>query len=87
MGKLGGVENHVFIKIDNKTIHADPEEDIDRTSSEGKASSVQFVHFILNDDQIKKFKDNNIKVEIGIDHKEYSHTTKLSENNIRSKFI
>jgi len=84
LGKLGGVENHVFIKIDNKIIHAVPEEDVDRTSSEGKASSVQFVHFILNDDQIKKFKDNNIKVEIGIDHKEYSHTTQLSENNIKT---
>ena len=84
LGKLGGVENHVFIKIDNKIIHAVPEEDVDRTSSEGKASSVQFVHFILNDDQIKKFKDNNIKVEIGIDHKEYSHTTQLSENNIKA---
>ena len=84
LGKLGGVENHVFIKIDNKIIHAVPEEDIDRTSSEGKASSVQFVHFILNDDQIKKFKDNNIKIEIGIDHKEYSHTTQLSENNIKA---
>jgi len=84
LGKLGGVENHVFIKIDNKIIHAVPEEDVDRTSSEGKASSVQFVHFILNDDQIKKFKDNNIKIEIGIDHKEYSHTTQLSESNIKA---
>ncbi len=84
LGKLGGVENHVFIKIDNKIIHAVPEEDVDRTSSEGKASSVQFVHFILNDDQIKKFKDNNMKIEIGIDHKEYSHTTQLSENNIKA---
>ena len=84
LGKLGGVENHVFIKIDNKIIHAVPEEDVDRTSSEGKASSVQFVHFILNDDQIKKFKDNNIKIEIGIDHKEYSHATQLSENNIKA---
>ena len=84
LGKLGGVENHVFIKIDNKKIHALPEEDVYITSSEGKASSVQFVHFILNDDQIKKFKDNNVKVEIGIDHKEYSHTTKLSKDNKKS---
>ena len=84
LGKLGGVENHVFIKIDNKIINAVPEKDVDRTSSEGKASSVQFVHFILNDDQIKKFKDNNIKIEIGIDHKEYSHTTQLSESNIKA---
>ena len=86
LGKLGGVENHVFIKVDNETIYALPEKDVDRTSSEGKASSVQFVHFILNEEQIKKFKDKNIKTEIGIDHKEYSHTTKLSENNIKALY-
>ena len=81
LGKLGGVENHVFIKIDNKIINAVPEEDVDRTSSEGKASSVQFVHFILNDDQIKKFKDNNIKVEIGIDHTLYNHTVTIPRDS------
>ena len=84
LGKLGGVENHILIKVDNEIIRAVPEKDVDRTSAEGKASSVQFVHFILNEDQIKKFKDNNIKIEIGIDHKEYSHTTKLNEKNIKA---
>ena len=33
-----------------------PEDDVDRTSAEGKASSVQFIHFKFNDDQINKFK-------------------------------
>ena len=84
LSKLGGVENHVLIKVDNEIIRALPEKDVDRTSAEGKASSVQFVHFILNEDQIEKFKDNNIKIEIGIDHKEYSHTTKLNESNIKA---
>jgi hypothetical protein len=65
-------------------VKALPEKDVDRTSTEGKASSVQFIHFNLNDDQIIKFKSNNSIVEIGIDHKEYSHITKLTENNIKS---
>ena len=34
--------------------------------------------------QIEKFKSNGVEVEIGIDHKEYSHTTKLSSANISS---
>ena len=61
-----------------------PEEDVDRTSTEGKASSVQFVHFNFTDEQIQKFKANEIDVELGMDHKEYSHTTKLSKENIAS---
>ena len=82
--KLGGVEEKVFMKIDNEIIYADPEKDVDRTSSEGKASSVQFVHFVLNNEIIKKFKKKNITIELGIDHKEYSHTTKLTEKNIKA---
>ena len=72
------------MKLDDDLVHAVPEEDVDRTSDEGKASSVQFIHFKLNDEQIKKFKSNSSKIEIGIDHKEYSHSTKLSELSIKS---
>ena len=37
-----------------------------------------------NDEQIQKFKLDGAEVEIGIDHKEYSHTTKLSSANLSS---
>jgi hypothetical protein len=82
--KVGGIEQKIFIKIDNQLIKAVPENDVDRTSAEGKASSVQFIHFKLNDDQIEKFKLNSVNIELGIDHKDYSHTTKLTEDNIKS---
>ena len=84
LGKVGGIEDKIFMKIDNEEIKAVPENDVDRTSSEGKASSVQFIHFKFNDDQINKFKSNNSNIELGIDHKEYAHTTKLTENNVKS---
>ena len=84
LGKVGGIEEKVFIQIDGEVIKAIPEVDVDRTSADGKASSVQFVHFNLNDEQIKKFKSEGADVEIGMDHKEYSHTTKLSVESLKS---
>ena len=84
LGKVGGIEEKVFIKINGEIIKAIPEEDVDRTSVEGKASSVQFVHFKFNEEQIQKFKSDGADVEIGMDHKEYSHTTKLSTTNLSS---
>ena len=84
LGKVGGIEETVFMKIDGEKINAAPEEDVDRTSTEGKASSVQFIHFNFTNDQIEKFKSNSSEIEIGIDHKEYSHSTKLSKENIAS---
>ena len=83
LGKVGGIEDTIFMKIDGEKIKAVPEDDVDRTSPEGKASSVQFIHFKFNDKQISKFK-NTSEIEIGIDHAEYSHTTKLIESTIKS---
>ena len=84
LGKVGGIEEMVFMKINGETVKAVPEEDVDRTSAEGKASSVQFIHFNFTDEQIQKFKSSNVDIELGMDHKEYSHTTKLSKENIAS---
>ena len=84
LGKVGGIEEKIFMKIDKEEVKAVPEADVDRTSAEGKASSVQFIHFKFSDDQINKFKIGNISIELGIDHKDYSHTTKLTEDNIKS---
>ena len=84
LGKVGGIEEKIFMKIDDEKVKAMPEEDVDRTSAEGKASSVHFIHFKFNDDQINKFKSDNISIELGIDHKEYAHTTKLTEDNVKS---
>ena len=84
LGKVGGIEEHVVMKINDETIKATPEQDVDRTSEEGKASSVQFLHFKLNEKQITKFKSDNVSIELGIEHKEYMHTTNLTEDNIKS---
>ena len=84
LGKVGGIEEKVYLKVDNDLIKAVPEADVDRTSAEGKASSVQFIHFQFNDEQIKNFKSNASIVEIGIDHGEYSHSTKLNDVTIKS---
>ena len=87
LSKVGGIEEKVFLKVDGEIIKAVPEEDVDRTSTEGKASSVQFIHFKFNEKQVEKFKSGLQDVELGIDHAEYSHTTKLTDLNLKSLSI
>ena len=84
LGKVGGIEEKVFMKVDEEILKAIPETDVDRTSSKGKASSVQFIHFKFNDQQIEKFKSSLVKIELGINHEEYSHSTNLSDLTIKS---
>ena len=80
LGKVGGIEQKVYIKVGDEKIVAIPEKDLDRTSAEGKASSVQFIHFNFSEKQIEKFKDLNTEIIIGIDHILYEHMTKISSN-------
>ena len=84
LNKVGGIEEKVFFKIGNEKIKSIPEQDVDRTSAEGKASSVQFIHFKFTEEQIKKFKDSSSKIIIGIEHEMYAHTVKLTENNVKA---
>ena len=81
LNKVGGIEEKVFLQIGGEKIKSIPEQDVDRTSAEGKASSVQFIHFEFTDEQVKKFKDPSQEILIGVDHKLYAHTVKLTENN------
>ena len=81
LNKVGGIEEKVFLKIGKETIKSIPEQDVDRTSAEGKASSVQFIHFEFTDEQVKKFKDSSNEILIGVDHEMYKHTVKLTKDN------
>mgnify|MGYP001308796790 CR=1 FL=1 len=79
LNRIGGIEEKVFIKINSETINSTPEKDVDRTSSQGKASSVQFIHFNFTKEQIEKFKNLNNVAILGINHHVYNHMTKISE--------
>ncbi len=80
LNKVGGIEKKVYIQIGREKIIAIPEKDLDRTSAEGKASSVQFIHFNFSKEQIKEFRNSNVEIIIGIDHKFYNHMTKISHD-------
>jgi Protein of unknown function (DUF3501) len=79
LARLGGVEDTAFIRLDGETVKGVPEEDLDRTNAEGKASSVQFVHFAFTPQQIALFREPNRQIVIGFSHPEYSHMAVFPE--------
>ena len=90
LSKMGGFEETFTIKIGDTKVDGKAELDVDRTTAEGKASSVQFVHFNFNEQDIINFKDDNVKVELSINHKEYSHSTLLqleTKNELSGDFF
>ena len=77
--RLGGIEEHVFIQVGDKKIYADAERDVDRTASDGKTSSVHFLHFRLSPTHVDRFRDPDTQIVLGMDHENYAHMTVLSE--------
>ena len=66
--------------VNGEKIAGAAEEDQDRTTAEGKASSVQFVHFHFTPAQIEAFKKPGAQVVVGFSHANYSHMSVLPEN-------
>src|SRR5262245_52829226 len=73
LGRLGGVENTMFIKLGEDKVKGVAEQDQDRSTAEGKASSVQFVHFRFAREQIAKFRMPGQMIVVGMEHENYAH--------------
>ena len=76
---LGGIEECLVLCLGNETIPGVAEKDIDRTTADGKASAVHFVHFPFTDAQADAFRAGNAKVTLTITHGSYSHMAALSK--------
>ena len=79
LSKLGGVEETMTIEFAGETVMGIPEEDVDRTTADGKASSVQFLHFPFSAPQIAAFREPGTQVLVGFKHPEYAHLTVMPE--------
>ncbi|MBC6405602.1 MAG: DUF3501 family protein [Rhodospirillales bacterium] len=79
LSKLGGVEETMFIEVAGEKIMSKPEADVDRTTADGKASSVQFVHFPMNEAAATAFKTPGTRSILGIDHVDYGHMVVIPE--------
>ena len=78
LNSVGGIEEETFIQIGEQKIISRPEQDTDRTTKEGKASSVHFLHFDFTGELIKEFVKDESVVLLGFSHKNYKHFSELS---------
>ena len=79
LARLGGIEGHMLLTVDGERVACQPETDVDRTSADGKASAVQFVHFTLTPSQAAAFRRPGAQVVLGFDHPEYAHMAVVPE--------
>ncbi len=77
--RLGGVEKRVAITVAGETIACVAEDDVQRSTDAGRASSVQFLHFPFSPDQIAAFRDPASRVTLTISHTNYGHGATFPE--------
>ena len=73
LARLGGIEETITLKIGDEVIQAVAEEDVDRTTAEGKTSSIHFLHFPMSAAQSAALTSGNAQVVLSIDREGYQH--------------
>ncbi len=75
---LTGIEETIALDIDGQRIPADWENDVDRTTPDGKTSAIHFLHFRLSPGQVTQFQDPAVTVNFVISHTNYSHSAGIT---------
>jgi hypothetical protein len=71
--RLAGIEESTYIALNQERIPGVPTEYDERTSPDGKTSSVHWVRFKFIPEQIEKFKMPAVEAVLGVAHAAYSH--------------
>ena len=71
--RLGHIEDSVFLDIGHARIKATPTDYEERTTPDGKTSSVHWLRFKFTPDEIAAFKAGSDAVVIGMTHANYGH--------------
>ena len=77
LGRLGGVEHTISLTIGEETLAALADADAERSTAEGRTSTVHFLHFPLSDAQAAAFRDPAQEVVLGFGHPNYAHMSVL----------
>lgn len=82
LAELGGIEECIALEVNGEPIRAVPEEDVDRTTAEGKTSSVHFLKFPFTPEQVKAFSASEGRVILAVSHPKYQHMSVLPSDVI-----
>jgi len=71
--KLGWIDEKVVLRVGDHTVTAEPLQETERNTSDGKTSSVHFLIFRFDDTAAAAFKDTASRASLDIEHENYGH--------------
>lgn len=78
--ELAGIEAHVAMTMGDMRVQAVSDDDAERTTPDGKTSSVHFLRFPFTDAQVQAFRADGARVVLAVEHPAYTHMTVLPED-------
>lgn len=76
--QLAGIEESVSFEIAGTRVKGTPTEYEDRTTPDGKTSSVHWVRFVFTPELRKQFADPSARLLLAIEHPNYGHIAVIS---------
>lgn len=82
--ELAGVEEHIAMIIGEERVAAVADDDAERTTADGKTSSVHFLRFPFTPAQIEAFRTERARVILAVEHPNYTHMAVLADETRRA---
>lgn len=79
LSRMGEVEKFISLQFAGHTVTARAEDDVERTTAEGKTSAVHFLHFDLTPEQAAAFKTPGTQAVAAVTHPHYGHMAMMPE--------
>ncbi|MBF0269981.1 MAG: DUF3501 family protein [Alphaproteobacteria bacterium] len=77
---LGGIEETISLQIAEQRIAASWEQEVERTTPDGKTSSIHFLHFSMSPEARRLFKTPGAKAVLAVEHPNYAHMAVIPEH-------
>ncbi len=76
--RLGWIDETVSFLVGDRPITAEPLQETERNTSDGKTSSIHFLVFRFDDETAAMFRDPGVCVTLAVGHENYGHQAILS---------
>ena len=78
--RLAGIEDSIRMEVGGAAVAAEPiEDEVARTSEDGKTSSIHFLRFLFPPAAAARFRTPGTRVLLGVEHPAYGHLAVIPE--------
>ena len=82
--QLGHIETKIYLSVAGEKSYAVPEQDVERTTDDGKTSAIHFLHFPMSKNQKQKMVSDPSDIILGIEHENYGHMARVGDASRKS---